>query len=504
MLAEPRLAVKHAAMLSVPVRRAVALALAAMLAIGAAACREEPEGTVKVVVIGPAPKLRDPALGSLSRPDAVLVASVAQGLVRFDARGNIVAGLAERWNVSDDGLSYIFRLASVDWRGGRKVTAQQVARVLKRSIAAASVNPLKDTLGAVDDIVAMTDRVIEIRLKAPRPNLLALLAQPEFSVVRSGAGTGPFQLAGKGEREGELRLSRDIGMLDGEESRREDLVLAAAPAEQAVRSFLRGETDLVLGGTLADLAYAQRAKLPRGTLRFDPASGLLGLVPGGRGAVAEGAGVRRLLSQAIDRDALTDALGVPGLVARATVLEPALEGVPDPVQPAWLATPITERRVTLAAEAERLFGSEKPILRVYLPDGPGSDILFNRIAADWGALGITTERSRTAAAADFKLVDLVAPSTSPAWFLRQFRCEYVAVCDDQADKLLDAARDTLVAAQRGALLAQAAARIDEAQLFLPLTAPVRWSLVSGRVEGFVGNRYARHTLTDLEQKPAGG
>jgi len=78
------------------------------------------------------------------------------------------------------------------------------------------------------------------------------------------------------------------------------------------------------------------------------------------------------------------------------------------------------------------------------------------------------------------------------------------VCNANADELLDAARDTLVAAQRGALLAQAAARIDDAQLFIPLAPPVRWSLVSARVPGFVGNRYARHTLTDLEQRPNSG
>ena len=78
------------------------------------------------------------------------------------------------------------------------------------------------------------------------------------------------------------------------------------------------------------------------------------------------------------------------------------------------------------------------------------------------------------------------------------------MCDAETDKLLDAARDTPVAAQRGALMAQAAARIDDAQLFIPLAAPVRWSLVSSRIQGFVGNRFARHTLTDLEQKPAGG
>ena len=485
-------------------RRALALALAAALAAVPAACRDEPEGIVKVVVVGESPRMRDPALGPLSPPDAVLLASVAQGLVRFDASGNIVAGLAERWNVSDDGLSYIFRLASVTWPGGHKVTAQQAARALKRSLSAASTNPLKDTLGAVDDIVAMTDRVIEIRLKAPRPNLLALLAQPEFAIVRNGQGTGPFQISAKPTGNAMLRLTRDIAAPDGDASRREDVLLSGSRAQDALRQFTGGDADLVLGGGFADLPLAQRARLPRGTLRFDPASGLFGLMPARRGGILDDRDVRRLLSQAIDRAALVDAFRVPGLAPRATVLEPGLEGVPDPAAPPWMATPIAERRIALAAEAGRLFRSEKPTIRVFLPDGPGGDILFNRLVTDWGAIGLTAERTRSAATADLTLVDAVAPSTSPAWFLRRFRCQFAAVCDEEADKLLDAARDTLVAAQRGALLAQAAARIDEDQLFLPLTAPLRWSLVSARIKGFVGNRYARHTLTDLEQNPGSG
>ena len=297
----------------------------------------------------------------------------------------------------------------------------------------------------------------------------------------------------------------NVGSPDGEDSRREEILLSGAAAEQAVRVFAAGQADLVVGGTFADLPAALGVKLPRGALRFDPASGLFGLVPVRRGGALDDAEVRRLLSQAIDRDALTDALRVPGLVARATVLEPGLEGVAEPTQPAWLATPIATRRVTLTAEAARLFGSEKPTIRVYLRDGPGADILFDHLAADWGAIGLTTERAKSASsAADFKLIDAVAPSTSPAWFLRQFRCQFATVCDTQADELLDAARDTLVAAQRGALMSQAAGRIDDAQLFIPLAAPVRWSLVSNRIQGFVGNRFARHTLTDLEQKPAGG
>jgi peptide/nickel transport system substrate-binding protein len=100
------------------------------------------------------------------------------------------------------------------------------------------------------------------------------------------------------------------------------------------------------------------------------------------------------------------------------------------------------------------------------------------------------------------LIDDVAPSASPAWFARRFRCGVAPICDARADQLMDAARDMAVPAQRYALIVQAAAQIDDLQLFIPITAPVRWSLVSPRIQNFAGNRYARHSLTDLEQQMA--
>src|SRR3954447_13616759 len=112
-------------------RRTLTLLLLPALAVMLSACPRQPEGAIKVLVIGGEPTMRDPALGPLSAPDEVLLQNVAQGLVSFDASGNIVGGLAERWNVSDDGLSYIFRLAAGEWPDGRKITAEQVARLLK-------------------------------------------------------------------------------------------------------------------------------------------------------------------------------------------------------------------------------------------------------------------------------------------------------------------------------------------------------------------------------------
>ncbi len=482
-------------------RRALAMALTVAVAAFASACDRQPEGAVRVAVIGEAPKIVDPMGGPLTTTEAALLNNVAQGLVRFDARGQIEPGMAERWNVSDDGLSYIFRLTSGEWPGGRKITAHQVARILRREIAANSYNVLKDTLGAVDEIVAMTDRVLEIRLKAPRPNLLQLLAQPELGLVYEGDGSGPFRMAQRGASPTAIALERRVPGPDGEEGRREEVRLAAAQAAAGVRSFANGDIDLLLGGTFTELPFARRVRLPRNSLQFDPVAGLFGLAPARKGGPLADPEVRRLLAQAIDREAIIAALDVPGLVGRATLLEPALDGVPDPVTPEWMSVPIGDRRPLLISAANRLFAAEEaPTLRIALPEGPGAQILFNRLAADWGLLGIKLERATKGQAVDLKLIDAVAPSTSPGWFLRQFRCEVAPICAEEADPLLEAARAAPVAAQRAALLAEAARLMDGAQLFLPIAAPVRWSLVSNRIEGIAGNRFGLHTLTSLDQK----
>lgn len=480
-------------------RRACAAASLIIAVFSAAGCQKADNGETNVVVIGESPKMADPATGALTEAQSVLLTNVAQGLVRFDASGQIVPGLAERWNVTDDGLSYIFRLETANWPDGRKITAQQVTRLLKRQLVLRSGNRLKDTVGAIDEIVPMTDRVIEISLKAPRPHFLQLLAQPEFAIMRDNFGTGPFQIA-KNSKPDPLRLVRTISNEDEETVVREEVMLSGKSAPAAVEAFLKEDTDLVLGGTFVDLPYARVKEMPKNALRFDPATGLFGLVPARASGPAADPEIRRLLSQSVDRQALIDALNVPGLLPRVTLLEPGLDGLADPVPPPWTTVPIDQRRPQLAAQAARMFGKlEKPTIRIKLPNAPGAEVLLGRLASDWGALGITVEAAK-GDEADFNLVDAVAPSTSPAWYLRFFRCGEVPVCEPEADDLLEGARGATVSAQRNALLAQASQRMEEQQLFIALTAPIRWSLVSDRVQGFATNRFALHTLTALREK----
>ena len=477
----------------------VILTGAAILALSG--CRDRNNDALDVMAISDAPPtVADPADGPLTAAQQVLMLNVAQGLVRFDARGQIEPGLAERWNVSDDGLSYVFRLSGGEWPDGRSIQGRDVARLLTRTLRPASRNASKDALGAVAEVVAMTDRVIEIRLSAPRPNLLQLLAQPDFALTREGLGTGPFQPVERTRPRGAVALLFVERVIDGPDNR--DLVdLVVAPTARAIAAFAGGEADLVLGGTFDDLPLVRRAKIARSAVRFDPVAGLFGLVPARRGGPLADKQLRSLLNRAIDRDALVAALAVPGLAPRATLLQSGLEGLAPPAQPGWTAVSIVERRMQAFAEVRTMTGTDEPMtLAIDLPDGPGGRILFDRLADDWGAIGIKLVRADKATPADLKLVDAVAPSASPAWFVRSFRCTVRPLCSTAADEAMSSARAATIADQRGAFIREASRLLEEESLFLPLAAPVRWSLVGARIQGFAENIVARHPLTGLNDK----
>lgn len=479
------------------------LLLAAIIASAPAACGVQSDEALDVTIIGTSPPaLADPSAGELSSQNEVLLANVAQGLVRFDAHGQIEPGLAERWNVSDDGLSYIFRIASADWPDERPIIARDVARILNRQLRSSSRNPLRDTLGAVSEIVAMTDRVIEVRLRAPRPNLLQLLAQPEFAIVRQGQGSGPFRIDARQDAPGAIAMTRTIRIID-DKDRIEHAHLRSAAATSAIEQFKSGKAALVLGGTFADLPLVRRRdRNLRNALRFDPVAGLFGLAPARNGGPLADKQLRSLLNRAIDRDALIAALDVPNLVPRATLLQSGLEGGANPVAPAWTALPPLERRAQATAEARTALGESGTLqLGIALPTGPGSDILFARLAADWRPLGIELLRAGKDTPADLELIDRVAPSISPAWFVRNFRCGAAPLCSQDADDLMNSARDAMIAAQRAALLAEAGRLIDEDVLFLPVAAPIRWSLVADGLPGFAENIFARHPLSGLRDRP---
>ncbi|NJR80580.1 ABC transporter substrate-binding protein [Sphingomonas corticis] len=481
-------------------RRRSSLPLLLLALSSAAACgRRADVGPVVVSVVGEGkPALARADRRDLPPGDRALTGALAMGLVRLDAAGQVEAGLAQRWIVTDGGMSFIFRLGRTRWSDGAPVTAAEVVALLRRQIAAGARNDLSPYLSAISRVVEMTPEVIEVELSRPRPDLLKLFAQPEMALVRArrAAGAGPFRLA---REEPDALLLTPLPDPDREADDRarpeDDVRLRVEPAARAVARFVDRGSDLVAGGTIADWPLVRAAQPAAANVRIDPAAGLFGLVVARRDAFLADIANRAAVAQAIDRAALAAAVS-PDWPARDTLLPDQLDSATPPVSPAWSALPVTERRAAAAGIVARWRAGRgaAPVLRLALPGGAGGTILFAHLARDLLAIGVRPVRvAADDDAADLVLVDRVAPYDSARWYLDQ-ACRD---CAPAAREAIEAARVAPTLADRARSIAAADAALTEDGGFIPLARPFRWSLVAYRLRAWTANPRAWHPLNRL-------
>ncbi len=482
------------------------MAKAMVLMLGAillTACdRRANSGPVVVSAIGDPPAYPPPGTVP-GLPAHVLLDATAQGLVRFDAGGQIEPGLAERWTVMDDGASYIFRLREAYWANGRRVTAEEIVRLLRRRLVATD-NPLAPFLTAIDEIVVMTPQVIEIRLNRPRPDLLKLFAQPDMTLIARSppSGSGPLrivQAAADGRVAARLRPAFDPGQADPDDQRdlrpEQDVRLIGERAARAIVRFARRNSDLVSGGTLADWPLLATIDLPRTSVRRDPAAGLFGLAIARRDGFLADPANRTALSAAIDRGAIVAAIA-PGWEATDRLLPEALDSAAPPQVPDWTLLTIGQRQA--AARARVAAFSPVPVrLAIALPPGPGMTLLYGQLAAAWRRIGILLDRVGPDEPADLRLIDAIAPYDSARWYL----ATACMACGEQAATALEAARLAPTITDRGVRLAAADAAMNADAGFIPIARPLRWSLVANRLSAWQANPRAWHPLNRLRPDP---
>jgi ABC-type transport system substrate-binding protein len=462
-------------------------------------------GPVEVAIIGAPDSLFQQGV-RLAPPAQHMRGATAEGLVALDAAGQVVPAIAERWIVTEDGLSYIFRLRDSTWPGGDPITATDVRERLRQAITRMRGTSLGLDLATVRDIRAMTGRVIEVRLSAPMPDFLRLLAQPEMGLVRNGSGAGPMAMS-QDEGEGRARLSalppeaRGLPAREDWEDVARPVAVRALSADKAVAAFSRGDVDLVIGGSIVDFPQAEAGPLSRGTIQVDPAIGLLGLTVRRETGLLADPDRREALSMAIDRAALIQSFGLSGWRESSWVVPP--EAFPTPLYGAdrWNGASIEERRRVAAARVKAWAGpGREPVVRVALPRGPGSDLLLRRLAEAWAAIGVTTRRAAPGEAADLELRDTLARYPAPGWYLNQFNCRLgTGLCAPQADALVREALTERDPAKREQLFAEAHAALVEREVYIPLGAPVRWSLVRASIRNYLPNAWGIHPLFPLSQ-----
>ena len=144
----------------VPVALVAALALAACGKANtktandtkADTANEAADGNTKelAIQVGPTPETIDPALNS-SNDGGNMLQHLAEGLLKMDKNGNLIPGLAESYEVSDDGLTYTFKLRKgLKWSDGSDLTAKDFVYSWKRVADPNTAAPYgQDVLGKV-------------------------------------------------------------------------------------------------------------------------------------------------------------------------------------------------------------------------------------------------------------------------------------------------------------------------------------------------------------------
>jgi ABC-type transport system substrate-binding protein len=485
-----------------------------------AACVErQNDGVIDVVFIGDSEDPFENGL-RLSQTAQHIRASTRQGLVSMAVGGEIVPAIAERWIVTDDGVSYIFRVREFDLRDGSRLTAQSVHQALEANFAALDGTSMGLDLAKVRDIRAMTGRVIEIRLKSPMPGFLRLLAQPEMGLQLAQTSTGPMRFTREEDAAVLDALPPEVRGLPQQADWADEVLqvrLVAQDAEQAVDGFNNGSFELVLGGTVADLPLADTGALTRGTVRLDSAMGLFGLDivrPTGFLGQTEN---REALALALDREALIQPFNIAGWIPTTRLVAPGLPGDRGLVTERWDDLELEERRAAASARVSRWLtanpsearasenrgenGTSLP-LSVYLPEGPGSDILFAGLRNQYSTIGVNLTRAREPEQADLRLRDRIARFGGSRWFLNQFHCDLSErQCSQDVDFLVQLAVETSDPAEAASYLEEAETALTATNPFIPIGAPIRWSMVRADVDAFSENPWNVHPLFPLTRAP---
>ncbi len=192
---------------------AAALATALAAPWGSAAAQTPPN----VLVVGQIaePKSLDPHTVTAVNDFRILM-NVYEGLVRYaDGTLQVEPALAESWSISDDGLSYTFKLrAGVKFHDGSALDAAAVKFNFDRMLDES--HPFHDTgpfplsffFSAIDGVAAPDAGTVVFTLKEPYAPFLSNLAYPTGLIVspaavrehgaefgRNPSGTGPFRFA---------------------------------------------------------------------------------------------------------------------------------------------------------------------------------------------------------------------------------------------------------------------------------------------------------------------
>lgn len=260
------------------------------------------------------PPILDPTANPAAAISEVLYDNVYEGLVQFAADGEALPKLALAWDVSQDGLTYVFHLkAGVRFHDGTSFDAAAAKFSLDRIIAQGSINPQRSRFRAVREVVALDPLTLRVLLKQRSGGLLQSLAFGSAVMVspQSAAGnalhpigTGPFRFL-RWRRGDSITLERNPDFQGAPALLAQVTFKFITDPTAAFAALMAGDVD-AYANYPAPESFAQFAADPRfavftGSTEMETVLGLNERVGPLRNVL-----VRRAISYALDRRAIID------------------------------------------------------------------------------------------------------------------------------------------------------------------------------------------------------
>jgi oligopeptide transport system substrate-binding protein len=482
------------------------------------------------------PATLDP--GRFTYPSEVnVVADLFTGLLTLDAAAKPIPGCAESWTTSADGLVWTFRLRpGLQWSDGRPLTAGDFEYSFRRMVDPATAFTFAARLYSIANaravnrgaqppsslgVVAKDARTLVITLEHPAPYLPEVLASysspvPKHVIDRYGnewsrpgrmVSNGPFTLA-EWVPNSHVRLVKNPRFYDASTVSLDAVHhVTVDSAATAVRRFRAGELDVVLVVPPEQIDWARKNLAKE--LHVGPGFGLEHVVFNTRKPPFDDARVRRALSLAVDREALTSKVLRSGEVPAFGIVPPRASHYPTHASAdfaAWTpAQRLAEARRLLAAAG---YGAGKPLrVRLAFTTGDVPRRVAVTLGAMWKAIGVETELQPGEAKATLAAVQRgdfqafryqwLGGTTDPASFLERFLSDARGVnlmgyANPAYDALFARAERTGDLAARAELLRQAEALILAEMPVAPLYYYAGRRLVATRVTGWVDSARGVH------------
>ncbi len=293
------------------------------------------------------PKTIDPQLNSAVDGSKV-VRNAFEGLMREVENGEVEEGIAESYEVSEDGLVYTFHIReNAKWSDGEDVTASDFEYGWKRALNPDTAAEYAYQLfyvkngeaynsgqASVEDvgIKVINDKTIEVTLESPVPYFLSLLAMPVYFPVRQDiveangdkwalspetyVSNGPFKMTEWSAKES-MTFVKNENYWDAENVKLETLVFRLIDDQTTTLSaFRNGELDIMEQPPTTEI----QTLLDEGVAKIYPYLGTYFYMVNmsGKGLSSEAVDalqdvrVRKALSLAMDRTLITEKVSMGG------------------------------------------------------------------------------------------------------------------------------------------------------------------------------------------------